>query len=259
MNRIPEMDIDAILMQVAIETVERLASEEKVDGGENDDVIVPQQHHMMSEPQHNNEESSSILRHRFGASLPQDFQPSPHSVIVGRGKEAKINPGNKRLRSIAMTYLEEYSQAMNDKDTKSRIVSNIVAMVNEASPEGRGFIKRSKENGGKWYHVDNSGAREKVGCLLRDLLAHKYRSSSKSKVARRQKSKQEQNQISKSHDRSGIVKSEEYQKMDPLTEATRISFCSFASDNSDSSSSGSSGEDEFQHMVFGDQKNPHEG
>jgi hypothetical protein len=114
--------------------------------------------------------------------LPVDFTPSKHSVIVGRGKEAKQNMGNKRLRELASKFLPQYSNA-TDKRSKSRILSSIVQMVHNTSPEGGAFVKHSKS--GLWYQVNDAVAREKVGYILRDLLSDRYRSSSKSKVAAR--------------------------------------------------------------------------
>ena len=149
--------------------------------------------HARMPPQQELESSEgAILPPRMGSELlPPNFRPSSTHVIVGRGKEAKTHPGNIKLKSVAITYLDQYSQSKDDKETKCKIISDIIASVNEACPGGSGgFIKRCTQTG-RWYQVDNSGAREKVGCLLRDMLSDKYRSSSKSKVARRQRSRQQ--------------------------------------------------------------------
>ena len=45
-------------------------------------------------------------------------------------------------------------------------------------------MRQGKEDG-RWYEVDDSVAREKVGYVFRDLLADRYESSSKSKVAKK--------------------------------------------------------------------------
>jgi hypothetical protein len=116
--------------------------------------------------------------------LPVDFTPSKHSVIAGRGKEAKQNMGNKRLRELASKFLPQYANA-TDKHSKSLILSSIVQMVHNTCPEGGAFVKHSKS--GLWYQVNDAVAREKVGYIFRDLLCDRYRSSSKSKVARRHK------------------------------------------------------------------------
>ena len=118
-------------------------------------------------------------------SLPLDFVPSPHSVIIGRSRECKEAMGNKRLRILVQSFLAEYSQAIN-RTIKSELVSKIVAMVKEACPHG-GFVKKVV-NGTDivWVEVSDSVAREKVGYVFRDLLADRYRSSSKSKSLKRQ-------------------------------------------------------------------------
>ena len=167
-NDMNRLDVESILNQVAVEAVQRLIeSEERAHPS---DVRIPQQQL---------EYGGDAIPHRVGSQLPPNFEPSPNHVIVGRGKEAKENPGNKKLRSIAIAHLDQYSQAKNDKDTKCRIISTIVGIVNDACPGGGrgGFIKRCTTTG-KWYQVDTSGAREKVGCLLRDLLSHKVCSKS---------------------------------------------------------------------------------
>jgi hypothetical protein len=113
-------------------------------------------------------------------SLPLDFKPASYTVIVGRGREPKENIGNKRLRVLAANCLPKYSNA-TDKRTKTRIVSSLVSMVRDAP--GGAFVKHGKD--GRWYEVNDAVAREKVGYTFRDLLSDRYRSSSKSKVARR--------------------------------------------------------------------------
>ena len=112
--------------------------------------------------------------------LPPDFFPLPYSVIIGRGKLGTHNVGNRRLRILASTFVSKYSQARS-KVEKTTTVSQIVEIIQEACPVGA-FIKLAN---GQWWEVDDHTAREKVGYVLRDLLDTKYRSSSKSKVARR--------------------------------------------------------------------------
>lgn len=127
-----------------------------------------------------------------GFLLPADFVPTPRTVIVGRGREVKENPGNLWLHEMANNRLEEYRDARDDKKLKTGIVTSIVEAVRDACPGGRGaFVKRTtrrtsaKIDPGRWYEVDPYVAREKVGYVFRDLLADEYRSSSKSKHARK--------------------------------------------------------------------------
>ena len=128
--------------------------------------------------------SIKVDHREIGTPLPLDYLPSPHTVIVGRGKEPKHNLGNKRLRVLATSFLKKYQQG--DKRCKTQIVSDIIFMIRTACKGGKGgFVKHTKN--GQWYELDNSIAREKVGYVFRDLLADEYKSSSKSKVARRQR------------------------------------------------------------------------
>eukprot|EP00339_Tiarina_fusa_P023174 CAMPEP_0117007708 /NCGR_PEP_ID=MMETSP0472-20121206/7494_1 /TAXON_ID=693140 ORGANISM="Tiarina fusus, Strain LIS" /NCGR_SAMPLE_ID=MMETSP0472 /ASSEMBLY_ACC=CAM_ASM_000603 /LENGTH=343 /DNA_ID=CAMNT_0004709559 /DNA_START=45 /DNA_END=1076 /DNA_ORIENTATION=+ len=113
--------------------------------------------------------------------LPRDFVPGTYTVICGRGKLCSASPGNKHLRSLVNSYLTPYSLAKN-KAEKSSIVSAIVDRVREASPVGA-FIKQ--EDNGEWWEVDDSFAREKIGCIFRDILHKQYRSSTKAKQARK--------------------------------------------------------------------------
>jgi hypothetical protein len=125
------------------------------------------------------------FEHRVpGILLPFDYRPSPHTVIVGRGKEPKQSMGTKRLRVLAQSFLQKYQDG--DKKCKTQIVSDIVCMIHDACKGGKGaFVKHAKNC--RWYEQDYSVAREKVGYVFRDLLADEYKSSSKSKVARRRR------------------------------------------------------------------------
>ena len=115
--------------------------------------------------------------------MPPDFKPTPHSVVVGRSKECKEAVGNRRLNVLASMFLSKYCDSATKKREKSSIVSTIAQMVHEACPNGGAFIKRGGD--GRWIEMDDRGAREKVGSVFRDLLHAKYRSSSKSKTAKR--------------------------------------------------------------------------
>jgi hypothetical protein len=129
-----------------------------------------------------------------GNLLPLDFVPSQYSVIIGRAKECKDASGNKLLRILATSYLSKYSNAIN-RCVKSQVVSDIVALVRVASPEGAFIKKIGREDGGTgWIEVSESGAREKIGYVFRDLLSDQYRSSSKSKSLNRQKRQRKQTQ-----------------------------------------------------------------
>jgi hypothetical protein len=108
--------------------------------------------------------------------LPLGYSPSPQCVVIGRGR---LTMGRSRLRMIAAQFLEQYSDANTKQVAKSAIVSKIIKMTEEGCPYGA-FVKFTD---GRWWQVDSSKAREKVGYVLRDLLQDKYRSSSQSKAA----------------------------------------------------------------------------
>ena len=65
-----------------------------------------------------------------------------------------------------------------------------MAIVQDACPNGLGFVKRNKARD-QWEEVSYAAAREKVGYTFRDLLADRYKSSSKSKVARLRATREE--------------------------------------------------------------------
>jgi hypothetical protein len=108
--------------------------------------------------------------------LGVDFQPSHSSVICGRGKASYDHPGNRRLRMLASTFVEDYSQAGREL-AKSAIVANIVAVIRQG---GGRFFKHEK---GAWFEVGDYYARVKVSALFRDMLHSRYRSSSKARTA----------------------------------------------------------------------------
>lgn len=115
-------------------------------------------------------------------ALPDDFKPGPNSVIIGRKKNCYTSVGNLRLRDICLMRLPAYSKCGKKKD-KSEIVSDIVKLIRDSCPRGGAFVKRDAS--GKWHEVKDVVARERVASIFRDFLHDQYRSSSKSKVAKR--------------------------------------------------------------------------
>jgi hypothetical protein len=114
--------------------------------------------------------------------LPDDFKPNGYTVLCGQGKEYFNNVGNRRFRVIVSMYLERYSLS-ETKTEKSAIVTDVMSIMRGA---GGGFCKLDKRI---WYEVGDVAAREKVGSYFRDCLHMQYRSSAKSKTARRRKSR----------------------------------------------------------------------
>ena len=130
--------------------------------------------------------------------LPIDYVPSPQTVVIGRGKFCTDATGSKRLQVIAATFLDQYTVATS-KVEKSKVVSSIVDIVEAGCPYGGAFVRFI---GGRWWEVDGSAAREKVGYVLRDLLHDKYRSSSKSKAANRRRQSASSKTTSKKNKKS---------------------------------------------------------
>jgi hypothetical protein len=130
--------------------------------------------------------SNGDERYRYKTPLPEGFEPTPYSVVCGRGRKSTYAIGNRRLQVIAQMFIGKYSQ-LSRKEDKTEIVSKILAMIQEACPDERcAFIKYSD---GRWWEVETLIAREKIGAVLRDCLFSKYRSSTKSKQERRRAKK----------------------------------------------------------------------
>jgi hypothetical protein len=139
---------------------------------------------------------------RCKALLPEDFQPTPYSVICGRGRMCKTSIGNRRLEVIASMFVGRYSE-LSRKEDKTKIVSQILRMVKQACPkEQYAFVKYCD---GRWWEVETLIAREKIGAVLRDCLHSKYRSSTKSKLERRKAKKlHEEREIREDSDRGDV-------------------------------------------------------
>jgi hypothetical protein len=126
--------------------------------------------------------------------LPINFSPHPYSVICGRGKVRKDTPGNRYLQSIAERYMLKYSQAQHSRKEKSSIVSHILGTVRGDCPDGRGAFIRAEKN--RWIELSELEARDKISSVMRNGLQSKYKSSTKSKVAkRRHHNKAKKNEI----------------------------------------------------------------
>jgi hypothetical protein len=114
--------------------------------------------------------------------MPPKYIPNKNAVLCGRGKTCTTNPGNRRLRSLIRENLEAYGKS-NNKVEKTEIVSRIMDAIKIGCPSDEpSFLKKED---GIWYEVDDAYAREKIGCVFRDQLYTKYRSSTKAKLARR--------------------------------------------------------------------------
>jgi hypothetical protein len=84
-----------------------------------------------------------------------------------------------RLHIIATMFLQRYSDATS-KVEKSNIVSAVIGTVRDACPgDQRGAFIKFRE--GRWWAVEESHVRERIGSILRDFVVmstHKALSSS---------------------------------------------------------------------------------
>jgi len=116
--------------------------------------------------------------------LPKSFVPGKNDVIIGRGKKCHGHFGNKRLKYIVLSRLDEYSQIFLQSD-KSLILRLIVSQIrNYCHPRVGGFVKQDPKTK-RWYDVGDSLAREKISKSFRDALNkrtvdhHNHRSNRK--------------------------------------------------------------------------------
>jgi hypothetical protein len=116
-------------------------------------------------------------------------------VVIGRGKKPQQTTGNLRLRVMASTFLPQYAEAM-DRNIKTQLVNKVMDLMKNACEESCAFVRQTK---GRWYEVAENVAREKISHVFRDLLADRYESSSKSKVAKRIQRRQQQQQQKQQH------------------------------------------------------------
>ena len=105
--------------------------------------------------------------------LPADFEPTPCSVILGRGKGSYNNPGNKRCREIVQEHLEQYN-SLDNRFERSNVVKQVFNTIKQSCPEGA-FIKKTD---GFWCEVDDKTAREKLFTMFRDCQNSQLRRES---------------------------------------------------------------------------------
>ena len=113
--------------------------------------------------------------------LTKDFVPEVDTVVLGKGNIPKTNIGNLKLKEIVRDNLVEY--ANGERRKKIAVISRIINHVTSNNYKTTGFIKFEGEC---WYEMTERDARVKITALFRDCLSDQYRSSSSSKVKRRQ-------------------------------------------------------------------------
>jgi hypothetical protein len=149
------------------------------------------------------------LRNRLGKrQLPSNFTPDSTSIMCGRGKACTESPGNKRLKAIVKRHINDYSNTKN-KAEKTDVVNMIMDAVQGENKEKAMFVRKHVTT---WWEVDDTVAREKVGCMIRDALHTQYRSSSRAKflVKKRKKKMALNEQGGKSKSSSSTSCSQEH-------------------------------------------------
>lgn len=113
--------------------------------------------------------------------LSKDFVPEVDTVVLGKGNIPKTNIGNLKLKAVVMDNLVEY--ANGERRKKIAVISRIINHVTSLNYKTTGFVKFEDDN---WWEMTERDARVKITALFRDCLHDQYRSSSSSKVKRRQ-------------------------------------------------------------------------
>lgn len=113
--------------------------------------------------------------------LSKDFVPEVDTVVLGKGNIPKTNIGNLKLKGVVMDNIVEY--ANGERRKKIAVISRIINHVTAANYNTTGFVKYEDDI---WWEMTERDARVKITALFRDSLASQYRSSSSSKVKRRQ-------------------------------------------------------------------------
>jgi hypothetical protein len=148
--------------------------------------------------------------------LPEDFTPSEHDVLCGRGRACHMWDGNRAYRKMVVSKLGSYLAAKTKVD-KGVILSDIVYAVRRKSPQG-GFVKQDSETG-RWHEVGDFLAREKTSQYFRDALHEHYSSGSQAKYNRRKELHQKYEDGSESYTEE--IMSEDKEEPEPV-EAPKV-------------------------------------
>lgn len=116
--------------------------------------------------------------------MPASFRPHSYLVLMGRGKEPAKSTGNLRLEILVNNELQKYVNA-EIRRKKSIVVARVLETVQLACPAASEEGAYVKFDGQHWWEMDDNSAREKIGTMFRDRLHGQYKSSTKSKMAKR--------------------------------------------------------------------------
>jgi hypothetical protein len=107
--------------------------------------------------------------------LPKEFVPSKYTVVLGWENAHPSSVGNFHLQDVCRTFLKLYVQSI--KTVKTKIIDDILQMSWEACPVGA-FVRMVED---RYWEVPDLLAREKITCVMRELLPHLWRSTNYSK------------------------------------------------------------------------------
>ena len=93
--------------------------------------------------------------------------PGPLDVVMGRGLEAQVHPGNLRYRTIIAERQKVYDKSLIYE--KTAIGKEIVRLIKESG--GRFLVRQ--EDGHGWKLVDDKAARTKISSAFRDRRKYK--------------------------------------------------------------------------------------
>ena len=137
--------------------------------------------------------------------MPNGYTPSPHEVIVGRGRRVVNHPANKLLRKLVLQELDAYTQA-DKKEEKSEVLTGINDAIRAHTQVGFGFVKFETATE-RWFAVEEIVARSTIAQVFRDTLSGQYRSSRqfKNHIRRQREYRQEQSSPSASSSLAPLV------------------------------------------------------
>jgi hypothetical protein len=161
--------------------------------------------------------------------MPDDWAPTKHDVIIGRGKKVYHHAGNQKLRDLVKVEVDAYSQAKN-RAAKSIIIIRIFNAMRVDTDVG--FVKKDPSNK-KYYAVEDTAAKIAIAQYFRDALADGYKSSRKYKQKLRDEMKRSVSDIgqhSESMDAKALKRSAS--AGDALRASAPMSEFLFGNDNS---------------------------
>ena len=115
--------------------------------------------------------------------MPQNFEPGPYEVLIGRGRTCTNHWGNQRFRGMVRDELAAYTAVTDCKRSKSVIIGRILGDIQKHSPHA-GFVKKDADTG-RWLSLTAAASRVAIAQAFRDALANTYRSSKHSKQVKR--------------------------------------------------------------------------